>query len=49
MSGGARAGTLTALVGRAGAGKTTMTHLVPRLYDATSGTVRIGGHDVASY
>ncbi len=42
----ARAGTLTALVGPSGAGKTTITHLVPRLYDATSGTVRIGGHDV---
>jgi ATP-binding cassette subfamily B protein len=42
----APAGTLTALVGPSGAGKTTITHLVPRLYDATSGTVRIGGHDV---
>ncbi|WP_308207801.1 ABC transporter ATP-binding protein [Actinomadura madurae] len=40
------AGTLTALVGPSGAGKTTITHLVPRLYDPTSGTVRIGGHDV---
>jgi ATP-binding cassette, subfamily B, bacterial len=42
----APAGQLTALVGPSGAGKTTITHLVPRLYDATSGTVRIGGHDV---
>ncbi|GLF99219.1 ABC transporter ATP-binding protein [Streptomyces yaizuensis] len=42
----APAGRLTALVGPSGAGKTTITHLVPRLYDATSGTVRIGGHDV---
>ncbi len=42
----APAGKLTALVGPSGAGKTTVTHLVPRLYDATSGTVRIGGHDV---
>jgi len=40
------AGTLTALVGPSGAGKTTITHLVPRLYDATSGAVRIGGVDV---
>jgi ATP-binding cassette, subfamily B, bacterial len=39
-------GTLTALVGPSGAGKTTITHLVSRLYDADSGSVRIGGHDV---
>ncbi|MHC3475014.1 ABC transporter ATP-binding protein [Streptomyces sp. 7R007] len=42
----APAGKLTALVGPSGAGKTTITHLVPRLYDVTSGTVRIEGHDV---
>jgi ATP-binding cassette, subfamily B, bacterial len=39
-------GTLTALVGPSGAGKTTITHLVSRLYDAGTGTVRIGGQDV---
>jgi ATP-binding cassette, subfamily B, bacterial len=39
-------GKLTALVGPSGAGKTTITHLVSRLYDANSGAVRIGGHDV---
>ncbi len=39
-------GKLTALVGPSGAGKTTITHLVPRLYDPGSGTVRIGGHDI---
>jgi ATP-binding cassette subfamily B protein len=39
-------GKLTALVGPSGAGKTTITHLVSRLYDADSGTVRVGGHDV---
>jgi ATP-binding cassette subfamily B protein len=33
-------------VGPSGAGKTTVTHLVARLYDATSGVVRVGGHDV---
>jgi ATP-binding cassette subfamily B protein len=42
----APAGKLTALVGPSGAGKTTITQLVPRLYDTTSGSVRVGGHDV---
>jgi ATP-binding cassette, subfamily B, bacterial len=42
----APAGKLTALVGHSGAGKTTITHLVSRLYDPTSGTVRIGGRDL---
>ena len=35
-----------ALVGPSGAGKTTITSLVPRLYDVTSGSVRVGGQDV---
>lgn len=39
-------GQLTALVGPSGAGKTTITHLVPRLYDVESGAVRISGVDV---
>ncbi|MGI5163174.1 ABC transporter ATP-binding protein [Spirillospora sp. CA-253888] len=39
-------GTMTALVGPSGAGKTTITGLVPRLYDSVEGTVRIGGRDV---
>jgi ATP-binding cassette, subfamily B, bacterial len=39
-------GKLTALVGPSGAGKTTITHLVSRLYDADRGVVRIAGHDV---
>src|SRR5207248_3774245 len=42
----APAGQLTALVGPSGAGKTTITHLVARLYDPESGTVRIGGTDL---
>jgi ATP-binding cassette subfamily B protein len=43
----APAGRLTALVGPSGAGKTTITHLMSRLYDPREGTVRIGGHDIA--
>ncbi len=39
-------GQTVALVGRSGGGKTTMTHLVARLYDATSGTVSVAGLDV---
>jgi len=39
-------GQLVALVGPSGAGKTTLTHLVARLYDVTGGTVRVGGLDV---
>jgi ATP-binding cassette subfamily B protein len=42
----APAGKLTALVGPSGAGKTTITHLVSRMYDPTSGVVRIGGADI---
>jgi ATP-binding cassette subfamily B protein len=37
---------LTALVGPSGAGKTTITSLVSRLYDPDEGTVRIGGSDI---
>jgi ATP-binding cassette, subfamily B, bacterial len=39
-------GQLVALVGPSGAGKTTITHLVSRLYDVSEGAVRIGEHDV---
>ncbi len=39
-------GQLVALVGPSGAGKTTITHLVPRLYDVQSGAIRINGIDV---
>jgi ATP-binding cassette subfamily B protein len=44
----APAGAHFALVGHSGGGKTTMTYLIPRLYDATSGRVCIDGHDVKS-
>jgi ATP-binding cassette subfamily B protein len=39
-------GQLAALVGPSGAGKTTITYLVPRLYEVDSGAVEIDGHDV---
>jgi len=42
----ARPGSLVALVGPSGAGKTTMTYLIPRLYDPTEGVIRIDGHDL---
>ena len=42
----ARPGQLVALVGPSGAGKTTVTYLVPRLYDPTGGRVTLDGHDL---
>ena len=39
-------GQLAAIVGPSGAGKTTMTYLVPRFYDVSEGAVLIDGHDV---
>ncbi len=42
------AGAMVALVGATGAGKTTVTNLIPRFYDPQHGAIRIGGHDVRS-
>jgi ATP-binding cassette, subfamily B, bacterial len=39
-------GQLVAVVGPSGAGKTTLSMLIPRLYDVTGGAIRIDGHDV---
>ena len=42
----AKSGTLTALVGPSGAGKTTISALLPRLYDVTAGSILIDGDDI---
>ncbi|HET6966614.1 MAG TPA: ABC transporter ATP-binding protein [Acidimicrobiales bacterium] len=42
----AEPGTMTALVGPSGAGKTTLSGLIPRLYDVVEGSLSIDGHDV---
>ncbi|MFX1819645.1 ABC transporter ATP-binding protein [Pseudarthrobacter sp. CC4] len=42
----ARAGQTTAIIGSTGSGKTTLVNLMPRLFDATSGSVRMDGVDV---
>lgn len=42
----ARAGEVTAIIGSTGAGKTTLTNLIPRLFDVTGGAVYVDGFDV---
>jgi ATP-binding cassette subfamily B protein len=42
----ARPGQMVAVIGSTGAGKSTLVNLVPRLFDATAGDVRVGGTDV---
>ncbi len=43
------AGSTVGILGGTGAGKTSLVQLIPRLYDATSGSVLVGGVDVRSY
>ena len=45
----AKAGTLTAIVGPSGAGKTTLSALLPRLYDVTGGSITVNGTDIRDF
>lgn len=45
----AKPGTLTAIVGPSGAGKTTLSALLPRLYDVTDGSITINGTDIREF
>ena len=44
-----RSGMTVGILGGTGVGKSTLVQLIPRLYDATEGTVRVGGIDVRDY
>ncbi|WP_297195960.1 ABC transporter ATP-binding protein [uncultured Flavonifractor sp.] len=44
-----KAGQTVGILGGTGSAKTTLVQLIPRLYDATDGTVKVGGHDVKEY
>lgn len=43
------AGSMTALIGSSGSGKTTVTRLIARFWDVTQGAIRIGGRDIREY
>jgi subfamily B ATP-binding cassette protein MsbA len=43
------AGSVVAIVGRTGSGKSTLVNLLPRFYDVSEGALRIDGHDVREY
>jgi ATP-binding cassette, subfamily B, multidrug efflux pump len=45
----ARPGTVTAVVGSTGSGKSTLISLISRQYDVTAGVVRVDGHDIRDY
>ena len=42
-------GSTIGIIGATGSSKTTLIQLIPRLYDAASGSVKVGGHDVREY
>ena len=44
-----KSGELVGVIGGTGVGKSTLVQLIPRLYDVTKGSVRVGGHDVRDY
>lgn len=44
-----RSGMTVGILGGTGSSKSTLVQLIPRLYDATEGTVRVGGVDVRDY
>ena len=44
-----RSGETIGIIGGTGTSKSTLVQLIPRLYDATCGSVRVGGHDVREY
>lgn len=44
-----KSGETIGIIGGTGSSKTTLVHLIPRLYDATEGQVLVGGHDVKEY
>ena len=44
-----KSGETVGIIGATGSGKTTMVSLIPRLYDVTEGSVKVGGNDVREY
>ncbi len=44
-----KSGETVGIIGGTGSAKTTLVQLIPRLYDVTSGSIRVGGHDVREY
>ncbi len=45
----AKKGDVIGIIGGTGSGKTSLVNLIPRFYDATEGTIRIGGTDIMQY